>query len=424
MNSTVISFFMFAITAIPNMRADIIVFSNGTTSQVYNIDLSPKWIYYTETPYENAELKRISIDNVFAYKIGDGQLISIEKSIPSTAQEEKTPHTSAQPHFIAPVVAADNQELIDLYNNHPDLVCLNKNPQPNKYTRDFLSLWGIENNSILSDKNIEIGFEKVYLNDKYNCVTGNLIRIRNKTSQPIYIDLASTFRIMNDGYAISYFTNSVYNEGGGESKDSSLNLGAISGALGIGGAIGTLTSGINIGKINSQTSSISKTEQQILIIPPLSAVTLPGIKVSNGKKILECYEPFYFRNYTYPDWRQSDALKYEQLEDLTIIEDMRLQKSTDNKSASKESLDIHPWIQTNYSSQGSPKKIGRLITYSTSPDFNTYTTLPVNIYIRGIFGIKKTDGAFNTHYNYFNDKSYKCITNKDYFLVGSGIVKN
>ena len=87
MNSTVISFFFFSITAIPNMRADIIVFSNGTTSQVYNIDLSPKWIYYTETPYENAELKRISIDNVFAYKIGDGQLISIEKSIPSTAQE-------------------------------------------------------------------------------------------------------------------------------------------------------------------------------------------------------------------------------------------------------------------------------------------------------------------------------------------------
>ncbi len=286
---------MTSVTAV----ADVIVLNDGTTMQVYNVEAATKWVYYTDTADDSGEVKRIAVDRVFAYKIGEGPMTTIggNNRDPEVTQKSEIDKTDTKPQRVDAIPASDNASLIDAYNSQPDLEYKNKKPDSKNLSDYFLTIWGIEDNSILSDENIEIGFEKVYLeNDKNNSIIGHHIKVRNKTDRPVYIDLASCYRIMNGGYAAPYYTNSVYSETNGASRGASLNLGAVAGALGIGGAAGTIAGGVSVGGGTSRSIGISTVEQQIITIPPFSSVTLPGMKVSDGTNFHECIEPIYFCN--------------------------------------------------------------------------------------------------------------------------------
>lgn len=412
--------------------ADVIVMTDGTTMQVHNVEPASKWIYYTESPDADAPIKKMAIDKVFAYKIGEEQMTTVA-SAPTTAASSETSSTSqtqpvqeaaAQngPRKLDPAPAPDNASLIAAYNNHPPLTYIGKNPNPDKYTSYFLSLWGIEEGSVLSDANVEIGFETVYLeNDKDRSVIGHRIKVINKTDKPIYIDLASCYKIMNGGYSVPYFTNSVYSEGSNTTKGGALNMGAVAGALGVGGALGTLAGGINVGGATTQSTSITTTEQQVITIPPHSLACLPGEKFSTGKEIKECYEPIFFYNKVIGESYAKSYAKSGYERGMTICLDQKAQKIADDPNATRESLNVRHWIQTDFTPETTPKKIGRIITYSTSPDFSTYTSLPVNLYMRGAFGMNMN--SMSSVHCYFNDKTYDCITDKEHFIVGGGHVK-
>lgn len=403
--------------------ADVIVTNDGNTMQVHNVEVATKWVFYTETDNADAPIKKIPIDQVFAYKIGNGALTNVGSTATPAKTEAPAANDNAQagPQKADPVPAANNAALIASYNNHPELKYNNKDPQPDKKTEYFLSLWGIEDNSILSDENVEIGFEKVYLeNDKDRSVVGHRIKVINKTDKPIYVDLGSSYKIMNGGYAVPYYKGAVYTEGSSSMQGGSLNVGAVAGALGIGGALGTLASGINVGGGNTQSAGISTAEQQVLTIPPHSLLCLPGEKFSTGKEIVECYEPIYFRNKIIPDSWVKSYTKNGDATSMTVCIDQSEQKVQDAPEATRESLNICRWLQTDFTPENTPKKIGRIITYSTSPDFSTYYSLPVNLYMRGAFGLNFN--SFGSVYFYFNDKTYDCITDKEHFIVGGGYV--
>ena len=407
-----------------NMNADIIILKDGNTLQVYNVEPASKWVYYTDTDEADAPVKKVSIDNVFAYKIGDGELTTIEKSNKETKEDPSKITEELSPKQVEAKPSANNDALITAYNSHPQLVHNKKKAQTDKHTETFLSLWGIEDGSILSDDNVEITFEKMYSTImKKQCVVGIKIKINNKTDSPLYIDLASTFKILNGGYAEPYFTNSVYSEGNSVTNGGSLNLGALAGALNIGGAIGTLAGGINVGKYNTKSTEISRGEQRILVVPPHSSVFLPGDKVSNGTNIKECYEPLLFNNKGIDNASMAlgmarDVMEKLETTQLTILQDGQSQKIQDSPNATSSSLGICRWHQTSYSPENSPKKIGRIITYSTSPDFSTYTVLPVNIYMRGAFGVK----VMLVGDDLYSAENYNVITDNDHFLVGPGFV--
>lgn len=418
-------FFFSFVLALTSMivKADLIVFIDGHTQHVYNVEAATKWVYYTETESADAPVKKVPINEVFAYKIGDGPLKNVGDSHEKTVTTSPQPVENAEqsvPRQLDPVPAADNSALIAAYNNIPDLVYKGKKPEENKYTNFFIAVWGIEDGSVLSDNNIEIGFEKVYQNgDNKGRVIGNRIKITNKTGAPIYVDLASCYKIMNGNHTVPYFTNSVYNQTSGTTTGASLNLGSVASAFGFGGVVGAVAGGVSVGGASSQTAGISTAEQQILTIPAYSSVFLPGLKVSNGKEIVECYEPFYFSNAEMTTGRGGMVKNILGVEAVTIAEDKKVQRVPDMRTATRETLDIHPWVQTNYTPEQSPKHIGRIITYSTSPDFSTFTSLPVKMYMRGAYGIKGT-GFVVTE---FNDNTYEPIADYEHLIVGPGSVK-
>lgn len=413
---------IFAVLTSLSTYADVIVLNDGSSLQVHNVEAATKWVYYTDSA-DSDDVKRIAIDKVFAYKIGDGQMTVVgsqDKAAETAAAPAPQEAATDAPRQVEPRPAADNATLIAAYNNVAPLKYKGKEPDYGKNSDYFLSLWGIEENSVLSDDNVEIGFEKVYMdNDKNHSVLGTRIRVRNKTAKPVYIDLASCYRIMNGGYAVPYFTNSVYNEGQGSSKGGSMNLGAVAGALGVGGVVGTLAGGINVGGSNSHSANISTAEQQILNVPPFSSVTLPGMKVTDGANIHECLEPFHLCNEKAFQSSLSSIGKNAYIVQRTLEADQKMQRVPDDPNATGEKLAICRWGEKSFTPQDSPKHIGRIITYSTSPDFATYTSLPVNLYMRGAFGIKPIwkDQIF------YNDKHFEPSADAEYLIIGYGSIR-
>ena len=404
-------------------NADVIVLNDGSTLQVYNVEPANKWVYYTETDDSEAAVKRVAVEKVFAYKIGEEPLVSLSNNAGHNDSSAATSSEQSSDSRLEAVPAANNAAIIAAYNNHPELRHNSKKPNPGKHPNKFLSLWGIEDGSVLSDANVEIAFENVYADIlKKSRIIGTRIKVINKTNAPIYIDLASCFKIGNGGYATPYFTNSTYSEGLSSATGASLNLGAVAGALGIGGSLGTLAGGVSVGKTNGHSTSITRGEQQIIVVPAGSSVYLPGDKVSNGVNIVECYEPFLFNNSsneTISIGMNRDAMEKLESLNLTILQDEKTQSVKDNQELSSTSLDIGLWNQTSFTPENTPKKIGRIITYSTSPDFSTYTSLPVSIFMRGAFGLK----VMFVGDDLFTVPSYDVITDKAHFIVGPGFIK-
>ena len=71
------------------------------------------------------------------------------------------------------------------------------------------------------------------------CVT-----IKNKTNKTIYIDLGNTF-FSRGGEAQPYYIPGETHQYKGGTTGASVNMGAVAGALGVGGALGTLANGVN-----------------------------------------------------------------------------------------------------------------------------------------------------------------------------------
>lgn len=403
--------------------ADVIILNDGSSLQVHNVEAATKWVYYTDSA-DCDDVKRIAIEKVFAYKIGDGQMTVVgsqDKAAETAAAPAPQETVSDAPRLVEPRPAADNATLIAAYNNVAPLKYKGKDPDYDKNSDYFLSLWGIEKNSVLSDDNVEIGFEKVYMdNDKNHSVLGTRIRVRNKTAKPIYIDLASCYRIMNGGYATPYFTNSVYNEGQGSSKGGSMNLGAVAGALGVGGVVGTLAGGINVGGSNSHSAGISTAEQQILNVPPFSSVTLPGMKVTDGSRIHECLEPIFFCTVNPGQFGKISEINSYYLVQITVRADQNAQHVPDDPNATRDKLGICHWAEKAFTPQDSPKHIGRIITYSTSPDFATYTSLPINLYMRSAFGINL---PFWKDPIFYNDKHFEPSPDPEHLIIGFGCIR-
>ena len=86
-----------------------------------------------------------------------------------------------------------------------------KKPKPkDKLAKNAFPIWGIKKNSVLSDENVTVYFERRYEENKYveyNNVAGYVVNVRNKTDRNIYIDLANSFKVDDQGMSTPYFNN-------------------------------------------------------------------------------------------------------------------------------------------------------------------------------------------------------------------------
>lgn len=90
-----------------------------------------------------------------------------------------------------------------------------------------------------------------------------VVTLRNNTDEIMIIDQQKSFLVNSDGTSISYYDPTVRvtsnTSSSSETRGGTINLGAVAGALGVKGPIGTLASGINVGGADTEGVSTTNT---------------------------------------------------------------------------------------------------------------------------------------------------------------------
>lgn len=136
--------------------------------------------------------------------------------------------------------------------------------------------------SVNEDENINIQhiFETKYAFEEYDLYPYPimLIKITNKSSQLIFVDLGTSFLKLNDVASVIY-TPTITSSTTGQSVGIGVNAGAISNAIGIGGPIGSALNGVNIGGSKNSSSTMITYAQRIVSIPPKSTINIDNILI-------------------------------------------------------------------------------------------------------------------------------------------------
>lgn len=114
--------------------------------------------------------------------------------------------------------------------------------------------------------------------------------VYNLTDEVMTIDQTKSFVIMPDGQSVSYYDPNTYSSTEGsfssQTNSSTLNLGAVTSALGIGGPLGTLAGGISVGNSDTNGSysqnTVTRIDQPKVNIGPKGRIAMSKAFKING----------------------------------------------------------------------------------------------------------------------------------------------
>lgn len=203
---------------------------------------------------------------------------------------------------------------------------------------------------------------------KKNAVFANqvfLLKLKNKTSRTLYIDLGNTFIIRN-GNASPYYIPTSTSSSTSSGSGASVNLGAVAGALGIGGALGTLAGGIGVGGGSSSGTVNTTYSQRVVSIPPMSEKSLnmqmlykDECKIANGISYmyLKAFEDKFYVPLFY---------------------------------FSKSALDFKNGMTHDFTEDNSPMNFGFYISYSNDETCQQERNMSSAFYLRRVIGFNKS----------------------------------
>lgn len=292
---------------------------------------------------------------------------------------------------------ATNKQLIDLYNKGMFEYPEKDKEDPSKIHSGLsFMVWGVGEESVLSDANMAITIDPTDKLATYQ------LTITNKTNNNLYVDLTNSFRINNDGIATPFYDGTVYSTNQGSNSGGGVNLGAVAGALGVRGAIGTLAGGVNVGGGYSSSLQVTKTDQPILVIPPHSKICLPGKKTVSGKEVKELPEIFHYA-----------GSYYDLINSFAFSNGYDTWRNREKEISSKEipiyssQIKLYKNGFSEIKQSDSPKTFKYLISYSTDPNFSNVYRAGFSLFLRGIYGFKpasKSTGFSGKIINYFKNQ--------------------
>ena len=138
----------------------------------------------------------------------------------------------------------------------------------------------IKGTAIVDKENMVADYGKFAI--QYSCEGG--VTIINKSDSIMYIDMAESYHILN-GTAQQLYTNSVTTDFSSGSRGTTVNLGSITNALGVGGVVGTLAHGVNVGGSDTSGSSTQIFEERYISIPPMSRKPVKSVIFQESREI-------------------------------------------------------------------------------------------------------------------------------------------
>lgn len=363
---------------------DLIVKKDGDVIQAKVLKVGTAEVEYKKWNNQDGPLYSIEVSNILSINYENGEKEKFANVSSTTAQTASAQSASAVPTEIAVKPAADNAKLLELYNNQ---TVVPKKPKPkDKQSNRIVPVWGISGSSVISDENITVSFKAIYdwpESRKSRNVKGYVVQVQNKTDKNIYIDLANSFKVDDQGHSTPYFNNKTITTNTNSGSGAGLNVGAVTGALGVGGVLGTLAGGVNVGGGSSAGTSVTEGLERILVIPPHAMASLPLEKKVDGKDILEIPESFICHDLPAGGFPVN-------IEEFKVLYD-------ENNSIAKNR---------------------RIITYSTVSDISTYSRIDIELYLRAVLGLNFNVWGVPHIRFYINDYDLTA-TNWDYLLLSS-----
>lgn len=340
----------FSFFACSALAEDIIVMKDGDIIKSQVLEISQSEIKYKKQSNLNGPTYTINKSDVLSITYDNGEQEKFVNS--SLALADKGPR-----YIERKTDTSRNQDLLNLYKRPHDFYEGKK--ESKKSTEKGTAFFAFTNNSVLSNEDIEIIFCPIVMNhfypsgdylkeagDKYG--TYYKIKLKNKTNRVLYVDCSNCYLTDNEGYYRTFYDNRTYTETRGGGKSGFFNLGGVSNALGIGGAIGSLANATTVGSTNMNGINITSTDERVMTIPPYGEITLPSRKYMGKSQVFERFE--YFPRPYYPN------------------------------------IQMHKW-EVQYFNEGDlPAYLKFCFTYSDSPSFNVYSTLNCELYCYEIIG--------------------------------------
>ena len=402
-------FFLLALfTSLTVHCQDVIVKRDGSTILSKVLEVNTADIKY----------KKFSNQNGPTYTINKSELLSInyengEKDVFENSSSPATIVTTAPPS--APTVdyaalVKENLPLIREFNSH-DVVYLADDTD--KKAGDVICTLGIKDGSIIETPELKATFsmKKKYLTYTFSSGRGKhsriaeiydelkfgedsyldmmVVTLKNKTNKTIFVDLGNSFVITSE-QSTPYYIPTATTTSSGSSSGSSVNMGAVAGALGVGGTIGTLAGGVNVGGGSSTSTSQTIYSQRIVSIPPMASLSLDPQSIGRGHLFeaagrhvylesieMSCYDFFMEKGYVskkkdhdevrFEGLKRGEKIDFPQKEDITPLS-VFVTYSSDEMMSQTQTMRINfYWRQVLGVNSNILKKVFRSIDYRKCP---------------------------------------------------------
>lgn len=356
--------------------------------------MSNSAVFYRESEAQDAPIKRIDKNKILMIKYQDGR-----KEIMGETEHSSPQATEGNQSELPDYIVKLNEKSIESINNQQIIY---KGADTDKDWSQLTAVMGITKGSIIETEDLAASFimkkyvaehsvgkgrlkqEKVIEINEYpdgpmeTHMYQMVIVLKNKTNKTVYVDLANTF-LMRNGEASAYYIPTASSTTTGTSSGGGVNLGAVAGAVGIGGAIGTLANGVNVGGGSMSQNTKTTFSQRIISIPPMSTKSLEPQSIGEG-------EIFDGKSWSIPhDIIESviPALikdgKVEQKKNYYVIKELKRGQKIDIV----QSPDTPP--------------LSAYVTYSHDESLSSTNSLNMGFYVRQLVGIGKIKNVDYSH---------------------------
>lgn len=368
---------------------DRVITKKGDVMEVYHVEVSDKYIFFNREESADSPIERLAKDSVLMVRRQDGSIVNL-----SSANEE-TGVGGADAQAVAPEASQTEAVILtpDMLDesarrvNTASIARMNASVtfepgEPSDLKKKANYVWfrmGVKENSVLDDGIVSLemrggkflkgsnGFvfaENIFSSYIYPALQ---VRILNKSDRTIYIDLAKCF-FTRMGQSQCYYVPSATSVTSTSSSGVGVNMGAIAGALGVGGVVGTLANGVNVGGGSSKGSTTVTYAQRMLTVPPHATVNLDaqflfGLRdciIAPGLHYTSVVEVAWKENDKFPCFFfPKDAPEGPLMNGQHFLYD--------------EARSIFP--------------VSALVAYSFSEDGNNSRTLSAHLYLRDVVGL-------------------------------------
>ena len=370
-----IAFFMLGVAQVVSAQ-DVIVKKDGSTILSKVLEINTADVKYKKFSNQNGPTYTINKSDILAinYENGDKDTFENENNVNMSTSASSSGSNNQAAHFDESV----NKKLIDESNN----VSIGWTEAPKAGAGGtYHAFWRlkISDGSVLETNDIQLILSTPSISDEGSIVDTPIpsngvfsVTVKNKTSRTIFLDLGNSFFIRNNDAQAYYVPSKTTNYVGG-STGTGVNMGAVTGALGVGGTIGTLANGVNVSRTNTSGTSTEIFSQRVIAVPPMSSKSLdPQLFVSK-------------------DFRLSKLFHYVEYADRKSI----------SRNLCTLVKDFDRGDMVHFNQQDSPFHLSFFLSYAFDETCTSESTVKVDMYASDLYML--AINLFNNNIKFFSD---------------------